>query len=115
MLDELNIDNEMICQILHEDLWNRNICIKFITHTHTHRQAEARKTHIMPRLCPGLSRQSQFTWLHFLFPKVKTDLKGKRFQDVEDIGRNMTAKLKLFFWRPLLTFKQFFKQFNKCI
>jgi hypothetical protein len=29
----------------------------------------------------------------FLFPTVKTALKGKRFQDVEDIKKNVTAEL----------------------
>jgi hypothetical protein len=30
----------------------------------------------------------------FLFPKAKTALKGKGFQDVEDIKENVTAELK---------------------
>lgn len=30
----------------------------------------------------------------FLFRKVKTVLKGKRFQDAEDIKKNVTAELK---------------------
>jgi hypothetical protein len=32
-----------------------------------------------------LSRQSQFSWLHFFSPKAKTVLKEKRFQGAEDI------------------------------
>jgi hypothetical protein len=34
--------------------------------------------------------------------KVKTALKGKRFQDVEDIKKNVTAETKAVLWRPLL-------------
>jgi transposase len=30
---------------------------------------------------------------YFPFPKMKIALKGKRFQDVEDIKKNVTAKL----------------------
>jgi hypothetical protein len=37
----------------------------------------------------------------FLFPMVKTVLKGKRFQDVEDIKKNVTAELNA---APLETF-----------
>jgi hypothetical protein len=43
----------------------------------THGRAEAAETHIMPRLRPDLSRQSLFSWSHFLFPKMKIALKGK--------------------------------------
>jgi hypothetical protein len=39
----------------------------------------------------------------FLFATVKTALKGKRFQDVEDIKKNVTAELNAVLWRPLLT------------
>jgi hypothetical protein len=39
---------------------------------------------------------------------VKTAFKGKWFQDVEDIKKNVTAELKAVFWRPLLSvFKNF--------
>jgi hypothetical protein len=34
---------------------------------------------------------------------VKTGLKGKRFQDNENIKRNVTAELNAVFCRPLLT------------
>jgi uncharacterized membrane protein YccF (DUF307 family) len=44
----------------------------------------------------------------FLFPTVKTALKGNRFQDVEDIKKNVTAELNAVIWRLLLTvFKNF--------
>jgi hypothetical protein len=45
----------------------------------------------------------------FLFPTVKTALKGKRFQDVEDIKKNVTAELNAV---PLEAFAGYFqKQF----
>jgi hypothetical protein len=75
MADESNINKKTIHQTLREDL-------RRVRHTQIHGRAEAMENHIMPRLHPDLSRQSQFSCLHFLFPKVKTALKGKRFQDV---------------------------------
>jgi hypothetical protein len=46
----------------------------------------------------------------FLFPTAKTALKGKIFQDVEDIKKNVTVRLNAVLWRPLLTvFKTFLK------
>jgi hypothetical protein len=34
---------------------------------------------------------------------VKTALKGKRFEDIEVIKKNVMAELNAVFWRPLLT------------
>jgi hypothetical protein len=42
----------------------------------------------------------------FLFPKVTTALKGKRFQDAEDIKKNVTANLNAL---PLEAFAEFSK------
>jgi hypothetical protein len=39
----------------------------------------------------------------FLFHRVKTAFKGKRFQDVEDITKNLTAELNTFLRRTSLT------------
>jgi hypothetical protein len=39
----------------------------------------------------------------FLFPEVKTALKGKRFQDNEDMKKNVLVELNAILWRPLLT------------
>jgi hypothetical protein len=54
--------------------------------------------------------------LHFLFPKVKPALKGKRFQDAEGIKENVTAELNAV---PLQAFadssQKLLKRFNKCI
>jgi histone-lysine N-methyltransferase SETMAR len=52
----------------------------------------------------------------FFFPMTKTTFKGKRFQDVEDIKKNVTAELNTV---PLVTFadcfQKLFEQCNKCI
>jgi hypothetical protein len=44
MADELNINKETIHQILHEDLWNRKICAKFVPHRFTDEQKLQRLT-----------------------------------------------------------------------
>jgi hypothetical protein len=103
MADELSIDMEMIRRILHEDLLKRKICAKFVPHRLTEEQKQRRLTS-----CQGFVQTCQdnasFLYCIFIFPKVKTALKGKRFQDVEDIKKNVTAELKaVLFWRPLLT------------
>jgi hypothetical protein len=69
----------------------------------------------MPRLRPDLSRQSQFLDCTFLFPNVKTAFKGRRFQDVEGIKKNMTAELNAVpLEASVYSFQKRFKQFNKC-
>jgi hypothetical protein len=66
MEDELGINQETIRQVLREDLRRREHLSK-VRPTETHGLAEATETHIMTRLHPDLSRQSQFYRLHFLF------------------------------------------------
>jgi hypothetical protein len=43
MVDELNTNKEMVHQILHEDLWKKNVCK--IRPTHTDGGAETTETH----------------------------------------------------------------------
>jgi hypothetical protein len=70
----------------------------------------------MPRLHPDLSKQSQFSKLHFFFPVVETALKGKRFQDVEGIKRNVTAELNVVPFEAFAdSFQKLLKRFNKYI
>jgi hypothetical protein len=57
----------------------------------------------MPRLHPDLSRRSQFSWLHFLFPEVKTALKIRGFRMPKTLREAWRPKWTLFLWRPLLT------------
>jgi hypothetical protein len=51
----------------------------------------------------------------FLFPAVKTALKRKRFQDVEDIKINVMAELKAELEAFADCFQKLFKRRNKCI
>jgi hypothetical protein len=67
-------------------------------------------THITPRLHPDMSRRSQFSSLHFVFPKVKTALEGNWFQDAEDIKKNVMANLSTV---PLEAFADCFQKLLK--
>jgi histone-lysine N-methyltransferase SETMAR len=52
----------------------------------------------------------------FLFPTVKTALKGKRFQEVEDIKKNVTAELNAVLFEAFANcFQKLFERCNKCI
>jgi hypothetical protein len=42
MADELNINEETIHQILHEDLWKKMICTKFVPYIPTDEQKQRR-------------------------------------------------------------------------
>jgi hypothetical protein len=84
--------------------------------TPTQGRAEESETHFTPRLHPDLSRQSEFSLLHFLFPNMETALKGKRFQEVEGIKINMTAELGAVLLEAFADcFQKLFKRLNKYI
>jgi hypothetical protein len=52
----------------------------------------------------------------FLFSAVKTALKGRRFQDVEGIKKNVTAELSAVPFEAFSDcFQKLFERFNKCI
>jgi hypothetical protein len=64
-----------------------------------------------PPYCPYLAPAD-----FFLFPTVKTSVKGKRFQDVEDIKKNVTAELNAVPSEAFADrFQKIFEQCNKCI
>jgi hypothetical protein len=70
----------------------------------------------LPRLHPDLSRQSQFPWLHFSLSQGVLFPKGKRFQDVEHITKNVKAVLKAALLEAFADcFQKLFKPLNNCI
>jgi hypothetical protein len=116
MADELNVNKETILQILHEDLQKRKIYAKFVPQRFADGQKQQRETRIMPKLYPDLSRQSQFLDYIFLFPQVKTTLKGKSFQNVSDIKEYDVTGLNLVHLEAFADgFQKLFKLFNKYI
>jgi hypothetical protein len=92
--DELSIDKNMIRQILHEDLRKRKICSKFVPHRPTDERKQRRETQIKLEFFQPCQDNPSFLDCIFIFCKMKTPLKGKRFQNVEDINKNVTAELK---------------------
>jgi hypothetical protein len=101
MADELKVNKGTIRQIPHEDLRKKNICEKF-----PHRRMDEQRQRKIAS-CQDFVQtcQDNPSFLHciFLFPKAKTVLKGKGFQDVEDFKKNVTAELTAILWRPLST------------
>jgi transposase len=52
----------------------------------------------------------------FLFPKIKSTLKGKRFKDTEDIKRNVTEELLELHGNEFKKcFQQFYERTQKCV
>jgi len=52
----------------------------------------------------------------FLFPRMKRDLKGKRFQNVEEVREKMTEALKAITLQEFQNcFEQWKKRWDKCI
>jgi hypothetical protein len=71
-----------------------------------HGVVEISHPHYSPDLAPADS---------FLFPTAKTALKGKRFQDVEDIKKNVTAELNAVILEAFADcFQKLFERYNKC-
>jgi hypothetical protein len=70
-------------------------------------------SHMMPRLHPYLSEQSQFSWMHFLAPKV---LRGKSFRMLKTLRRMWRPKWTLFPWLlPTVFWKRLFlNRSNTC-
>jgi hypothetical protein len=64
-----------------------------------------------PPYSPGLAPCS-----FFLFPRMKRDLKGKRFWNVEEVRENMKEVLKAITLQVFQNcFEQWKKQWDKCI
>jgi hypothetical protein len=110
MVDELNINKDTIPQIFHKDLWKRRICAEFLLHRLTDDQKQRRLTSCQD-LIQTCQDNSSFLYCSFLFPKVKTALRRKMFQDVEGIKENVTPKLNTVPLEVFAVFKNFINIF----
>nr|CAH7718685.1 unnamed protein product [Callosobruchus chinensis] len=86
--DELGINKETIRQMLHEDLGMRKLCAKMVPKVLTVEQKELRLS-ISPPYSPDLA-PSDF----YLFPQLKSYLKGNRYDGVEEVQRVTTRVLR---------------------
>jgi hypothetical protein len=68
------------------------MCTEFVAHRLTDEQKHGDSHHA--KSLSRLVKTIPIFCCIFLFPKVKTALKGKRFQDIKDIKKNMMAELK---------------------
>jgi hypothetical protein len=91
MSDELNINKEAIHQSSME-IYGRGSCAQNSSHTDSRASRSSGDAS-----CQGFIQtcQGNPSFLHciFLSAKVETALKGKKFQDVEDIKKNVSAEL----------------------
>jgi transposase len=82
MANGSNISKEMTRQILREDV-RKKMCAKFVPHRLTSCQGFIQTCQDSPNILACI----------FLFPKVRTALKGEGFQDAEDIKTNVTVEM----------------------
>lgn len=107
--DQLHIKRGTIHQVIPEYLWKSVICAKFVSQSHG-----------WP--WPVNQTPTLFTWSHASrrpsVHKVKSTLKGRRYQDAESIKKNVTAELRVN-TVSLTTFNDWFYQllgmYIKCV
>ena len=94
--EQVNIDRGTVRKILTEDLDMRNVCAKMVPKQLIEEQSKeefsaTKKIIILehPAYLPDLASTD-----FFLFPKIKEILKGRDFDDSDDIRNNTRAALK---------------------
>jgi len=92
----VNIDRETVRKILTEDLDMRKVCAEMVPNELTEEKSKeeflaTKQITVLehPAYLPDLA-PSDF----FLFPEIKEILKGRHFDDIDDIRSNTTAALK---------------------
>jgi len=95
--EQVNIDRETVRKILTEDLDMRNVCAKMVPRELTEEQKQIR-VFLATKQITVLEHPVYSSDLapsdFFLFPKIKETLKGRHFDDNDDIRSNTTAALK---------------------
>jgi len=112
MAEQVNIYRETVRNILTEDLHMRKVCAKMVPKELTEEQKQRRVFSYSTNNCGGtpcLFTGSSSQWL-FLFPKIKEILKGRHFDDIDDIRSNTTAALKVI---PQNQFQNCFEGWNR--
>jgi len=116
--EQVNIDRETVRKILTEDLDMRKVCAKMVPKELTEEQKQRRVFSYQTNNCVGtpylFTRSSPTDF--FLFPKIKEILKGRHFDDTDDIRSNTTAALKAI---PQNQFQNYFerwaRRWHRCI
>jgi len=94
--EQVNIDRETVGKILTEDLDMRKVCAKWFQRSSPKNKSKeeflaTKQVTVLehPAYSPDLAPN-----YFFLFPKIKEILKGRHFDDIDDIRNNTTATLK---------------------
>jgi hypothetical protein len=95
--DTLGIPKTVVLWILREDLKKRKLCSRFGANNLTVSDSKTSRNIEPPPYSPDLSPP-----FYFLFPKVKLQLKGARFDTTEGIQKAMTDQLKRFLQKTFL-------------
>nr|CAH7722444.1 unnamed protein product [Callosobruchus chinensis] len=98
MISDLsNIDRETVRKILHEDLKMTKVCAKMQNNAPAH-NALSVKQFLAKKSIPVLEHPPYSPDLalcgFYLFPKIKSSLKGTRFESVEDVKEKTADLLK---------------------
>ena len=98
--EELNMNRETVWQIVNEDLGMRKFSAKMVSRILTHDKKQ-RKLHISSDLRIPLQKWTIQPYSpdlapcdFWLFPKLKSALKGQIFVDLSDIQRNVKTLLR---------------------
>ena len=95
LADDVNIGKDTVRNIVVEDLRKRKICSRFVPHSLT--QRDNRQAVYGPTKSDCARPSSVFarfiTADYFLFPKVKSHLKGRIFDSFPDIQKAVTSTL----------------------
>ena len=116
--EQENIDRETVMKILTEDLDTRKVCVKMVPKELTEEQKQRRVLATKqitvlehPAYLPDLAT-SDF----FLFPNIKKILKGRHFDDTDDIRSNTMAALKTILQNQLQNcFEGWTWRWHRCI
>jgi hypothetical protein len=113
MTNELNVNKETIPQSSMK-IYRRRRSAQSSSHTDS-RMSRSNGDSYHAKTSFRLVKIILFFLLHFLFPNMKTALKAKRFQDVENIKINVTAELKAVALEAFVDcFQELFKPFYTC-
>jgi len=96
LAEQVNIDRETVREILTGDLDMRMVCAKMIPKELTEEQKQRRV--LATKQITVLKHSAHSLDIApsdlFLFPKIKEILKGRHFDDIDDIRGNTTTALK---------------------
>ncbi len=116
---ELGIHRETVHQLLHNKLHMRKLCVKLVPNALGHSSLTVRE-YLMEKIFPHchthLTAPNSPPVTFFLFAKLRSILKGTRFDDLEEIKANTIRVLKASTSSDFkLCLKAWERRWNKCV